>query len=933
MELEFLSGRLRDARAGRGGVVAVEGPAGIGKSELLAAVGRVAGELGFGLLRARGGELEVGMAFGVARQLLEPAVLSAGAAERRRLLAGPARLGASALGLEVGDGPGDEFAALHGLYWLSANLAERRPLLIAVDDLQWVDGPSLSWLMYLGRRAAELALLVVVSVREGDPRGGQLPVAGVVGDPAVQRLRLSPLGVGSVAVVVSAELDQAVSPEFCSACWELTRGNPLYVRELVAAARSQGLVGSASDVEALRSVAPSAVGTSVLARLTRMGSDAVALARSLAVLGPGSEVAVAAELAELDPAVAELVADTLGAAQVLALARPLEFFHPLIGEAVYAELAPGARRLAHRRAASIVDRGGALDRVAAHLLLTGPSGDRWVVERLGAAARDARDRGAPEVAASYLRRALEEPPDRAQRAALMLRLGAAEWRAGLPGAIVHLEEALGGAHDAKTAAAAAASLALAYNVTDRSDRSVAVLQRAIAGLKDADAWLALTLESSCALVGVMDDRTAPVALQAVEGLWGRLDEFAEPPVYLLVVLANVAMRSQRAEEAQRLVDWALAREPYPPPLDACTAIITTLIGLECHSTLRRLCDDLLVAARRRSALQETVGIAIYSAWAMHRRGELADAEAYARWALERATGVHAIHAVAQLIEPLVDRDALEEAENELQRVPEPRTSHAINVINYLFARGRLRAAEGRTEEALRDFLECGERSDRLGRLSVIEHWRSEAALAHASLGNVEQAHRLAREEVELARAFGRRGALGVALRNQGLVEGGERGLALLAEAVGILERSQAPVELAGALGGFGAALRRASHRVEARAQLERALDLAHHCGARRIARLARGELVAAGAKPRRDAITGRDALTASELRVARLAAEGMTNREIAQALFITTKTATVHLTRAYRKLDITRRGQLPDALASRVLGPEEHGRGAAEALS
>jgi DNA-binding NarL/FixJ family response regulator len=112
----------------------------------------------------------------------------------------------------------------------------------------------------------------------------------------------------------------------------------------------------------------------------------------------------------------------------------------------------------------------------------------------------------------------------------------------------------------------------------------------------------------------------------------------------------------------------------------------------------------------------------------------------------------------------------------------------------------------------------------------------------------------------------------------------------------------------------GAALRRAGRRVQARTELERALDLAHRLGARRIANQARTELTAAGAKPRRDAITGRDALTAGELRVARLAGEGLTNREIAQALFITTKTAKGHLSHIYRKLEITRRGQLANAL-------------------
>ena len=254
-------------------------------------------------------------------------------------------------------------------------------------------------------------------------------------------------------------------------------------------------------------------------------------------------------------------------------------------------------------------------------------------------------------------------------------------------------------------------------------------------------------------MGALDDRTAGVALQALESLSGQLDEFARPPAQLLAVLANVAMRRQRPDEAQRLVDWALDGESYPPPLDTCPAIISTLIALERHDTLRRLCADLLAAARRRSALQETVGIASFAAWAMYRRGELADAEAQARWAAERATGIYAPHAVAQLIEPLIERDELDQAETDLRRVPEPVKSHSINITSFLFARGRLRAAPGRTEEALRDFLECGERSARLGRVSVMYHWRSEGAVAHVSFGNAPEARRLALEEVELARAF------------------------------------------------------------------------------------------------------------------------------------------------------------------------------------
>jgi DNA-binding CsgD family transcriptional regulator len=238
------------------------------------------------------------------------------------------------------------------------------------------------------------------------------------------------------------------------------------------------------------------------------------------------------------------------------------------------------------------------------------------------------------------------------------------------------------------------------------------------------------------------------------------------------------------------------------------------------------------------------------------------------------------------------------------------------VARVLMARGGLRVAQGRLGEALDDFLECGRRCEALG-LNTLNGapWRSEAAIVQAATGDVDRARRLADQQLELARAFGRPRTLGVSLRACGLVTGDAAGLASLGEAVATLEHAQAPVELARALTDYGAALRRAGQRAEARPQLERGLDLAHHCGAARIASQARAELIVAGAKPRRDAITGRDALTASELRVARLAADGLTNREIAQSLFITTKTASTHLSHIYRKLAITRRDQLGDALS------------------
>jgi DNA-binding CsgD family transcriptional regulator len=938
-ELERLSALLAAAQAGRGAVAAVEGPAGIGKTSLLEALHSHGADCGVRSLRARGRVLEAGMAFAVMRQLMEPVVRSASPADRRRMLDGQARFGAGALGLPGGTAPDSEFAAIHGLYWLLANLAERTPLLLTIDDVQWVDSPSLSWLAYLGPRSAELPALVVMTAREGDP-GLRVPaVDAVLSDSAVHRFALSALGPTSAEMLVRRDLGRAAGPGFCAACWELTGGNPLYLRELLAAARNEGLAGGDESIAALRGLASSAVGASVLARLARLGPDAVELARAVAVLGSRHEVAVAAELAGLDPADAELVADELAAALILAPARPLDYFHPLIGEAVYGSIGIGARRLAHRRAATILDRAGATDSVAAHLLMTGPAGDPWVVERLGGAARRARERGAPEVATAYLQRALAEPPGENERADLLLRLGEAEWYTGRPEAIAHLEAATAEARDVATLAVAAGALANAYVLSDKTDLGVGVLQRVIEAIGPADPVLAMRLEGASALAGIVDDRTASAANQTTDRLRARLAELPEPPVRLLVAVAEVAMRrAEPGRAAEEMIERALARMRDPLPLNVCTSIIVTLIGLEAFGTLQRLCEDMMTAARRRSAVQEMVGIASFSSWALLRLGELADAEAQARWALERATGIYAVDSLAHLVETLVDRGALEDAETELARLEPPMASHSIMGATYLMARGRLRAAQQRHAEALADFARCGERCERLGVALAVYPWRSHAAVEHAWLGQVDQARRLAREEVDIARAFGRPRALGVALRCAGLAEilaaeetsPDPAGLALLAEAVAVLDTSQAPVELAQALTDYGAALRRAGQRSEARVRLERGLDLAHRCGARRVTSQARSELVAAGAKPRRDAVTGRDALTASELRVARLAAVGRTNREIAQALFITTKTASAHLSRVYRKLDITRRDQLALALAGAVPTPVDVDAAAAD---
>jgi DNA-binding CsgD family transcriptional regulator/exonuclease VII small subunit len=200
-------------------------------------------------------------------------------------------------------------------------------------------------------------------------------------------------------------------------------------------------------------------------------------------------------------------------------------------------------------------------------------------------------------------------------------------------------------------------------------------------------------------------------------------------------------------------------------------------------------------------------------------------------------------------------------------------------------------------------------------------WRGIRARALHGLGCSEEAIRCASDELELARQFGSPSVVGRALRVLGTLEGAS-GVERLREAVERLERSTAKLELALALFALGGTLRRGRRLTDARQPLRQALELADRCGADALADEVRTELYAAGGRPRRTALAGVDSLTASERRVAGLAAEGCTNKEIAQELYLTLKTVELHLSNAYRKLRIRSRRELPKALAAEAEAPK-----------
>ena len=928
-ELSAVRG-LIDAAARGGRLLVIEGPPGIGKTSLIAEAKALGQRAGMRVLGARGSELEQPFSYGVTRQLFEPLLTSASAEERAELLDGAARLAGPLFDVEriaVELAADSSLATLHGLYWLAANACSLRPLLLAVDDLQWCDLPSLRWLAYLLPRMEELPVLAVVGLRPIERGEDQALVGQIASDPLATVVRPAPLTVEGSGRLVRETLSVDADDAFCSACQELTDGNPLLLRELLHTIADESLTPSELNVSRLRELAARAGSRTVSLRLARLSPEATMLASAVAVLGDDADPRQAAALAELDHQVASKMAVALARVEVLRPQAPFGFVHPLIRAAVYEALTPVEREHAHARAADLLaDAGVEPERVAAHLLRSSPAADSQALATLREAARRASGRGASESAVAYLRRGLAEPPPQSERADVLLELGLAEVLVSGDAAIDHLQAAHALVSDPIRRGEIALRLGSQLFLLRGEAESDVVLAAALEELADADIELARMLEaalirnglSAPALYPGAVERLKPVRSQPVSTTMGE-------KLLLAMLVAHDAGAGAPASEVVPLARQALADGTLIGADPFGTAIVEPCRALAMADLDEALAvfDDAHAVAHRRGSPLTFSSVKAFRAQTLVWRGELAEAEADALEALAAGEewGVSARvagQAASFLADALMEQGKLDEAAAALARAERgPALAGTVRQLYFAESSARLRILRGELAGGVTELLEAGRYYESVGiRNPAFTLWRSSAALGLQQLGEREHASRLVAEELELARAWGAPRALGAALRAAGLIEGGERGLAKLGKAVEVLSDSPAKLEHAKGLTELGAALRRTGQRVLAREQLRRAVELATICGAAPLAARAETELLATGARPRRVALSGVESLTPSERRVAEMAAQGPTNREIAQALFVTQRTVEVHLTSVFRKLEISSRSQLASALGT-----------------
>jgi DNA-binding CsgD family transcriptional regulator len=913
MEIAALGRLMTRAAGGRGGLAAIEGPAGIGKSLLLAQAREKATATGWRVLETRCTPMSTTIGYSLLRDWF--GTLAHRVGNGVHPFDGPGRVLA-----ELTDGSSRGIGDLvYGVRWVLEDLTADQPVLLVVDDLQWADVGSLQALDLLVNGLQHLPCLVVYAVRTGERVASPESLARIQQSSKV--LTLAPLSQAAVVTLLRTTRPDASTDE-AERVLEDTGGVPFFVQELVA--------------HGTGTTAPDSVVGSIAGRLPRVSDTATETARAICVLaGQATVGTVSALLGQPLDVVADDIA-ALVAAQMVALDNGhLSARHPLIAQAVLTPMTATESAQLHRRTAELLAaRGAPRALVANHLLHTVPADDPAVRDRLAEQGEHALRGGAHEMAVRYLERALAESVVAEGQIPLLASLARAHAGCGqLDLALAAWERARGLTEDPEKTAGLRAEAGDALMMAGRLREAQAALggMAGAEGAGGAGGPARQRLVARMVMAGMLTGVSVGQMRVQVEQVLAQdasqdthEDRLSLAAGAMLLTFEGHDSAAARAMAVRAAGGGLLLQEEGAEG----TALHMASAALSWSSAVE-VSEALLTAAiEDAQGRGASLPFASASAWRGHARvrmGRITEAILDLEAALaQRSQGWNTYLGVvlAGLVESRIARGELDSAlaheEDLVSLAQEPGMTGA-------FATGALADladARGDHERAAGLHAEVGQLVD--GRMDnpAILPWRAGRAMALIRLGKPRDAVPLAQQNLEAARTFGAPYAVAQALRTMATVDPSSDRLGRLRLALETLNgtravrlEAQVATDIAGMLvllGGNGSSAEAVDllRRAEAQAGFQELRPLSE-----RVRRL----LERVGEPVRRSTSEAVDTLTVSERRVADLAASGMSNRQIAQQLFVTVKAVEWHLSNVYRKLGIRSRTRLPAVLS--VPGP------------
>ncbi|MFF8788746.1 AAA family ATPase [Streptomyces sp. NPDC015125] len=905
-------------RSGRGALVLATGPLGVGKSALLDGIGELGAAQGAQHLRVSAAPMERDFSFGVARQLLEPVLRHASPEERARWEPGVVSRARRAFDAGRPDGAAPD--ALDGLTALVENMARDQPVLMLVDELQWADSATLRWLRHLGERLSALPVVLVCAVREGDSLTGHPAVQSVIRH-ATHVLRPGNLTLHDSHEMIRRYYGEAVDAAFALACHQATGGNPLLLTCLLEDAAPRSLQPTAGHAETVAALRPASLQHRLLQRLDAQSEQVRRTARAVAVVGDDTNPELLSRLADLDTAGRDHALRQLADLGLTTGMQCPRFVHSLVRESVVEGIPLKERTAMHELAAELLHRAGRPpEQVARHLMaLTAPTFP-WATQVLRSAAFTAQRRGAPEIAARYLRRALLDSLPDSDRADLLVDLATSERSFAPYASVRHIAQAALLCDGPRQRAQAV--VRLAPSSFSSTLLPVHELLRETADalgpehlLQGPDRELALRLEARIRQAALPDAEQLADSTARLVGLGPepRTGTVAERELLAPLLGAATFSNALPADEVAQQANRVLACEPALPSHVHTTLplVVACLVAADSVERLGSWLDAAQQNAVGRQSRVEEAMIGTEQALVSLARGRLTQAKGQALAAFELAGAKH--EEVFTLSSMTLASCAILTGDDQLadrllavkyRAEDEPYVSSGLSML-----KGQSAARKGDLESALDYFLGAGRRLEQCGWLNpALLPWASAAAFLHLYLGERKPAVELSALEVERARAWGAPGPLGRALRVHSHMVEGPDSTEVLLEAVEVLRHSANRFERCQALLDLGRQVGPADAR--GRAALRHAREEAAECDVPWLAR--RVEESLAGAPP--DPEATRSQLTPAERKVAELAASGLTNQLIADKLNITCRAVEKHLTSCYRKASIPGRAHLATAL-------------------